>query len=372
MANFDENDPSLKKHFELAGIVDDPPAGSDTQTATDSGDQGGAETTAGPDTQAATTTADKQEATGRDILTGEQSKPAEQNKPGGAADSKTEQGQAPKGQESAPSKDLKLTDGSIVKGGAERRWYERYESRGHELTLAKNQINNFNQQLANKDKELNDFRTAAQAVGLENPTVMSDAVRLYKDLASDPVNTVTKLLAELKKAGHNIDGLGSNLDAALIKELNQKIDNPSSVQGKTQEELQQEQIVEDAKTEVSNFFQAFPDARLHDRVLGRIIAEHPDTPLSEAYGRLKLLAQEQGLDWSRDLEVQMQERAAAGKGQQTQTAVVPPKPMIGGKGADVIVDTAQDFDPTKVVTQSDSIEDAIIAGMRDAGIEYRR
>lgn len=349
----------MDHHFEAAGIKDDPTdnQGNETQSGTENNDTQQVEKTVGdiivennelqPDDQKKTSQ-------------GEQQASGEQNKQGSQTDSTNKPGEEKKGQSAAGPGDLTLSDGSVVKAGAERRWYNEAQTfRTMNISL-KDQINTANQKATNLQNKLTAFEDAAKAVGVADPTDMSAALRLYKDMQSQPIETLKKLLAEAKANGYTIDGIGANVDTAAISRI---IDEKLP---KTSEEDKQQgtQVDQEALAEVTNFLNLYPDAILHEQHIAALIEQHPNTPLVEAYLALKNSVEAKGFDWSKPLGPQIE--AAKQQGNQGQTQTQNQKPMIEGNGG--VQTKVVEHDAKAIHKQADSLEDAIRSALKENGI----
>lgn len=359
----DDFDKMMNKHFDAAGIEEDAaPQGEQQQQQ-----QQQEPSQEKPD--AIAETIDKSiGAEGKSVeqsgteKTGGSEQPAsgKQDQPSGGADGKPEQGKKPEGQAAGNPNDLTLQDGTIVKAGAERRWYETARvSRQNEANIRRD-MNTLQSKYDDLVKKNEAFEAAAAQVGVADPTEMQAALRLYKDLRTDPQGTMKQLLVDMKQLGHNVDGIGASVDTqAIIQLLNQHLPQKTAVETEqnTQNEIQ---------TEVANFFRDYPDARLHENVIALVLANHPEASLTDAYLAVKTQALEQGFDWTKDLAPQVEARkVAAGQQQQQGTQQQQQKPIVDGRALN---GNATQHDSTKHITQADDFGDAIRAGMRDAGM----
>jgi hypothetical protein len=236
----------MDKHFEAAGI-----AAEETQTTSASSETtSGTDTQGGTSTQSAPSTPDKIEGeAGKDSL-------------GGKVDSAKKPGTKEDGKGTNPTDDLKpgdikLTDGTVVRAGAERRHFENARMYRAESIDLKNQLNTSNQKFQTLEGRYNELKSTVAQIGVEDPAQLSSAVRLYKDLARDPKGTVTKLLAELKGMGHTFDGIGGQIDTAAIQQMLDRKLQTSENTGQ-QQQSPQEADAEIAR-EVQSFVQQFPE-----------------------------------------------------------------------------------------------------------------
>lgn len=359
----DQFDANMEKHFRLAGIEEDPKTDDEQQKSSDTSSDAPA-ADAGSTELKLTPESEKKPEGDKELV-----KP-DADSQGSGPDGKQEQGKEEKGKKPGTPKagenDLTLPDGSIVKAGQERRWYHTAEINKHEATQLKATLNTTTQKWEADKVKLAAYEDAAKAVGVADPTDMSMAIRLYRDLTSDPVKTMTNLLADLKAKGYNFDSIGGKVDTAAIQlMLNQK-QEPSVDSAK---ELQTRIATESAQ-EAQQFLQSNPDAVIHEPMIAAIVAKqaelgHPVTP-ADAYFELRRAAASHGFDWTKALQPQIDAKQA-----EVLTLQTKPKPLVQGRG--VVGDaSAVEHDVKKLGGQADSMEEAVLAGMRDAGINYTR
>lgn len=362
----DQFDEIMNKHFEAAGIKEDQPAVEENAEQNNQVEANKEEKTsdafeAAIDRASGEGKQSEPEKNEQSAKEGEQPAGDKQDKPGDGNDGKPQQGKKEEGQSVGNPNDLTLQDGTVVKAGAERRWYETARIRAQEASQAKQEANTWKQKYETAQTRLTAMQEAAQQVGVEDPTQMQAAIRLYRDLRNDPVAVVKQLLVDIKGAGYSIDGIGSGVDTqALLNAINQL----KPAQTATTVEQRQEQILEDVKEKVQTFFKDNPDAVLHEGVIAAVLEKHPDATLEDAYLAVKTQAIEQGFDWSKPLGPQVEARKQQQTQQQPTQTQNQNKPIVEGK---VLNGNAVDHDPNKTV-QADSFEDAIRAGMRDAGL----
>lgn len=351
MAEFELDD----KHLAAAGIetdTGDANANDQQVSQTDTATQGGSDTV----TQSTTQQTDKVEgAVGKDSLSG---------KPDGG----TQQGKEKQGQGAADPElktgDIRLQDGTIVRAGAERRHYENARLFKQESTQLKNDLNTANQRYNTLQEKYSTLETTVKQIGMEDATQVASAVRLYKDLGSNPVQTVTKLLAELKAAGHTFDGIGGAVDTLAIQHaLDARL--PPANQGPTPEQLQR-QAQEDGAREAQEFLTNFPDAMMHEDTIANIVqaefAAGREPNLRDVYFKLRQSVIQHGLDWSQPLAPQIAARKAAPQ--------PTPKPIVNGRGA-VVEGHSENIDPFKSAS-GDTKDSIILAAMKEGGYNYAR
>lgn len=290
---------------------------------------------------------------------GSQSEPVLGDKQRSKPDSGKQQGKKEEGQNPPGPKDLTLSDGTVVKAGTERRWYDNWQLALQKHGEAARQLNTTTQQLSQLQERVKGYETSLQAISALPPEQVTAATRLYSDLSRDVVGTLTKLLAEAKAAGHNIDGIGGAVDTAAIQRMLQNQNTPRSEnQGLTQEQINQQ-----ADAEVGEFFARFPDAVQHEQIIANIVSRHPDVPLADIYFKLKQDVINKGLDWTQPLAPQIQARTQQQQPQQQQQA-----PMLNGRAAPALVEEKMTYTPAA----GETFDDIIKASMADAGYPVSR
>ena len=339
-----EDTPAMEKVFAAAGIEPD-----ENQNAGENNDTQTGTSTESGDTDKAKTS-EEQGAAGQDSLS---SKPDSGKKPGDKTEEKKVTGNP---------NDLTLPDGSVVKAGAERRHYETAQLAKQNERAVRNDLTR--EQTAHNElkTKYNSVVETVKQIGLEDPAAVSSAVRLYKDLSSDPIGTMTKLLAELKAKGHTFDGIGSAVDTAAITSLIDarlpaKVESTEELQHKTNSEIDHE---------VNQFLEDFPDAITQEvhiaALIDRAAAQGQVLPLRDAYTMLRNQVIKDGLDWSKPLGPQIEARKAT---QQAQTQTQQQERVSGRGGVNAGVsqtDPALSFIPER--DDSDSI---VRAAMKEQG-----
>lgn len=353
MADFED---IMDKHFVNAGISADEKS-DDTQSASENSN--------------ATVEQSKAEDKGIDLsksLPDEQEngqQTVESKKPGadgkdsqsGSVNSEQKSGKEAEGKDVVNPGDLKLQDGTIVRAGRERRWYEEQRVARVENTSLKSEINTYRQKYEALEIKNKAYEEAAAKLGVADPIEAGRAMRLYKDLRDDPAATMKQLLIDLKSQGITLEGIGPAVDtAAILEAINQKL-KPASEEPKEE--------VDPVAEEVTTFLTNFPDARLHEPLIAAVLEANPNISLSDAYLQVKTSALEEGYDWSKDLMPQYEAkiRSQGNQQQNEQKPIVNGKPMIAVEGLE--------HDPLKSVSQGDDWESIIKGGMKEAGLKFQ-
>jgi hypothetical protein len=262
----------------------------------------------------------------------------------------------------AGAKDLKLQDGTVVKGGAERRFFEQREIARSQLAEVQKDFGN----LQNEHKALQDKFTALenstkQLHGVDAKT-LSVGAKIVGDLQRDPVGALKKLLAEVAAQGYNVEDLGVGVDtAAITRLLEERL--PQQKTEKTDVELEQE-----ATAEVTQFYSAFPDARPHDKLLAAVLRDHPELDLRSAYYAVKSGFADKGYDWSLSLEDNLKATASGDGNNQSDGNNNNPnqqKPLPNGGNA---ANAEFKLNDTAVADDNMDTGDIVKQAMREAGM----
>jgi hypothetical protein len=314
----DENDPIMKHHFANAGIDDASPTeesgdNTDAPSSNDTSPQSGE---------------DSSTPQGQDSVGGEQGADTVSSDSSGN-DRTKKQGKEEKGKVTGNPGDLRDGSGNVIaRAGPERRFYEQLQTSRQQIQALERREQAAIQRSTSLEQQLQVAQTSIQAFGAQDAVSASNALRLYQDLKTNPVNAITNLIAELKAAGHNIDGIGSAVDTAAIQRM---IAANSGNSGQQRQGPSQQEIDQQAEQEVATFFATYPDAVTHDEILADIVTKNPNLSIETAYFQLKNAAIERGLDFSRPLQPQIQAQVAARGGQQNQQQGQR-TPMLNGRG----------------------------------------
>lgn len=368
-------DLNMDKHFEYAGVdagdTSDSASVASTVDTTNEGSTDGIDVTGGDSAEGEKPKLEGQDASKED----KKQEAAAKDRDSGKPDGDKKQGEEKKeGQGASSAGDLTLQDGTVIKAGAERRWYDAARVARQETVATKNQLNTINQKYQTLEARHNTLVETTKQIGLEDATQVQASVRLYKDLNRDPVGTVTKLLAELRGLGHNVDGIGGAVDNAVLQSLNQRISQLSEGGNQEQQQQQvQQQQEQEIQAEVNQFVATFPDAITHEEMISQVVeadaAKGISTSLQDAYFRLKQSAIAQGYDWSQPLGPQVDARRNANQSQQQQQN---PAPRPNGRPG-VVAETVENINPVKN-SNNDSLDtdSIIVAAMRENGLNYQR
>lgn len=305
------------------------------------------------------------------------------NSTSGTSDDPSQQGAADKSKDPeiteaarklAGAKDLTLKgqgpNGSdlIVKGGAERRFYEQRETARQQLRAEQEEHARTRAQIEELQREAESLRAASASFNGVDPRELAIGARIVQDLQRDPVGTLRKLLTETAAQGIDINDLGASIDTnAVMRRLDELAPKETAT------EKTDEQLTRDAQAEVDNFYRTFPDAKLHDPLLARVLQDHPSLSLREAYFELKNGFIEKGFDFNLSLEDNLkamgQSDLNANSGEQQgnnqQTSDNQRKPMPQGRGS--AGEGEFKLNDTSVASDDMDTGDIVKEAMREAG-----
>jgi hypothetical protein len=259
--------------------------------------------------------------------------------------------------EVAKAGDLTLDDGTIVRSGKERRFYENMRIARDQASSWENKAKTHEQTIAQLQTQVQTHQQSLNAIGAANPQEVSDSLRLMKDLRSNPTGTLQTLLAELAASGVDLSSIVTGLDMkAMSAMLDQRIPQQ-------QQQQQQADPVKEAENEARDFATAHPDALLHQDIIVSLAKNNPNMKLEQLYWELRKSVADNGYDWSQPLGPQHAARNPQ-SGQQQQR-----KPMPNGSGGTGFQDAGEVM-KNKVGSDDDSIDAIVRSAMKETG--YRQ
>lgn len=193
------------------------------------------------------------------------------------------------------------------------------------------------------------------------------AVKLYNSYRSNPEATLKYILTEAQANGMDLSKVlgdkANGLDMGSIKTLIQSELKPilEPLKANNDRQARIKQIEEEADRQTQAFFEEFPDAAPHERVLADIMVQSNAKP-EVAYFRLKEWAQKNGLDWSRDLGQQMAARKKNGSDDSRQER----RPLPQGRQQRQIESDNSDKDAS--FGANARTDDIVRQAMREAGM----
>lgn len=348
----------MEEHFRNAGVeVENTQDESGTEGATDN------------QTEAGTVSPDQvQGDAGKDNTSGANDKSVKsEQKPEGQSADPAKPGQQQQQQPQLKQGDIQLQDGTVIRAGQERRWYDQMNVARQQRQAALNDLNTTNQKFANLQTKYEALETSMKQLGLAAPEEATAALGLYRDLQRDVVGTLTKLLAEAKAKGYTVDGIGSHVDTRAINDLLDRRLKPSETE---QQKANQERIAQEVEQELQAFIRDYPDALIHEAFIAKIVEQEAarGRPISmrDAMFALKEKVIADGFDWSQALAPQIDARQRGQQQQQQQQQQQMPRTpgRLPGGGA-----ASEDLRPSDVIVpENDSSEAIIRAAMKENGL----
>ena len=276
--------------------------------------------------------------------------------PNGNTQQQSKQEGKKEGKQGGNPGDLTLPNGQVVRAGAERRFYESMNTAKQERDHYKTQLATATTQLQTITQNYQNLSQQVQQTYQMEPERLVSATKLYSDMRSDPVGTMTKLLAELGSAGYNIATLVPGVNAQLTEKLGQINRGQLEQQQQAPNEAQLDQQIEQ---EVASFYGSYPDARIHDDLIAQGLQQNPNATLAEVYFQLKQAFIERGLDWTRPLAEQVSNQQQQPTQQQQQ-----PMPPNGRANGNNVIPANR----VSVASETADTGDIVREAMREAGL----
>lgn len=253
----------------------------------------------------------------------------------------------------------------VIKGGAERRFYEQRNIAVQRAEAAEARATRIENELVRAQQQIETVQNSIREVNGLPPDRVAGAVRLYSDLQRDPSGTLKKLLAEAVAMGHTVEGIQTGVDSlALQRMLDERLANLGA--NNNQGQQSDEALQREAEVEVAEFFRQHADARPHEQVIAAVLRDHPDLSLEAAYFQLRDAFAQRGYDWSRTLDENVREQAAANGGQsQEQPHNNGTKKPVPTGGGSIEPDNKSE---TVVMSENADTGDIVRAAMREAGM----
>lgn len=271
---------------------------------------------------------------------------------------------------------LTLPDGKVILAGSHRRLYEdglRHKTQAEQLGDVLRRVQNeivpsYDRQIQTLTAQVQAYQQAANVhtqYGV-SPEETVQAVKLAAAWKANPLETLKYLLAEAAAAGHNIEGMGSSVDTmAISRMIEQKIAPLTADRERAQRE---QQIATESASAANAFFGKFPDAKIHESLIAKLITDNPNLSPESAYYELRLSAQQKGLDWNKPLLEQMHSQRQSQQSVQQQQVQQPQQqtqaPMPNGRPNAQQVAT----NVPNVASEYDTMGDIVRQAMRDAGM----
>jgi hypothetical protein len=201
----------------------------------------------------------------------------------------------------------KTTGNVIAQAGADRKSFERMLPIINNATLE-----------ADKYKGMYESATKANTVAASlglTPEEFSIGGRIMAQWKADPKKALAFMLKEAQNNGVDVSDLGVAGGGGMsreeirnaIKEVAEEVVKPFGfITEERQQQIEHREAMEQANGVIEEFYGSFPDAKVHEESLAKIMGARPNTSLNEAYLILKNHALENKLDWTKDLVPQLQ------------------------------------------------------------------
>lgn len=218
--------------------------------------------------------------------------------------SKSEEQSSNRSKRTNNSQDLVDADGNIIaKAGAERRFYEENVKLKQQKADFDNRIlpqikQNYNAMMA-KVNAYEETYKAMQASDM-TPEDISLGIELVRQWRKSPEETLKFLLTQAKSYGINIEGHTSGIDVAAISQMMDQKLQPF-VQER-ENAIRQQEVLANAQKMQKDFYQRYPDAKIHNKELAFLYRKNPNASLDAVYWQLRNHYAENGYDFNTPLE----------------------------------------------------------------------
>lgn len=195
------------------------------------------------------------------------------------------------------------------------------------------------------------------------PTEQLQSMQIMAAFKRDPSSLINYLVDKAHAAGHNVS-IGNSAAPITPAAIGEMIKAQLAPVTREVDSRNMEQALRtEAETEVNQFFDEYPDARVHEDTLSKMIEKAPELSLHKALYKLREFYAAKGLDWNTPINVLEQQAL------QTPTQPrVDTKPMNVRGGTGVIRDNPAP-DTGKVAPVTTSYRDIIRNEMRLAGLD---
>jgi predicted metal-dependent hydrolase len=193
----------------------------------------------------------------------------------------------------------------VAKSGAERRLWENARTIQAEADRLRGRETELTQQLQRVQQETQALNGLPQRFGLSGDDVQM-GLQLMAGFKSDPVGTIKQLLTQARAAGHNIEGVGGNVDTAAISAMIDAKLAPFTQDRETQAQNAEQDRA--ARESYNAFLRDHEFASVHEATIAQLLERNPKLSPEVAYLQLELWATKNQLDFSQPLAPQLQAR----------------------------------------------------------------
>lgn len=262
-----------------------------------------------------------------------------------------------------------ITGRVVAHGGIERRIYENAQRHERENNDLRRQL----QQATQAQTSNNQVLSAITTHGVSERDALS-AIQLVSQFRRDPVGVLTALVSEVKAAGHNIpflaEGVSPGIDVnAIVTALRNELSPITSRFAQEQATRQQEaERVQQGEQMISSFLNEFPEAQANLGTIAAMMERDPTLTLHSAFVRMTTWASQNGLDYTRPINDQIEQRRNNNNNQRGTPPQQPNQPPISGRQTQSVGQTpSQPIDNAGMFDPSESWRDIIANVVRSSG-----
>ena len=259
----------------------------------------------------------------------------------------------------------------VAKAGNERFFFEIARNTSGYVQKAVKQLEGMQLDLQQANSKLQAYdalHTETKNAGL-SVAEHHEAVKLMKAFKDNPKATLKYMLTEAASNGIDLNevfGEGSNFQTGAIEALIDKKLAPLTQQQQTQQQI--DQINDEAARTAQNFLNRYPDAKVHEPVLAKMLTDNPNLGLVDAYYTLREYASSNGLDWTQPLVEQINKQQQQPAPQQ-QNPQPQRKPMLSGHNTQTVQVGKQEAQNNSMGATART-DDIVREAMKDAGINF--
>lgn len=200
-----------------------------------------------------------------------------------------------KGPKQAKPQDLVDEKGNVIAtGGRERRFYETAQREKVRADKLDTQLRDLQTKIGAYEK--------SNAIGTQlglSPQELVTGANLMASLKADPVAAVKYMLTQVQAAGHNIEGIGGGVDMKALRSMLSEALQP--ITQEREGKLAEERARQEASEVYTDFITRYPDARVHEATLARLLEQDGKLSPEAAYYKLRSFYSERGLDFTKPL-----------------------------------------------------------------------
>lgn len=230
-------------------------------------------------------------------------------------------------------------DGTIIaRAGAEARHFSRTQQAENGIRQRDERIRTLEQQL----QQTQQMNAEPQRLGLDHED-MRVGLPIIREFKQNPVGAAKKLVEMVVGMGYNVtDILGKDAQNAVeVGGIKQMIEEQLAPLRQMQQERQRQEVDAQrragAERELQRFFDTNEHADLHLPAISRLIDARPDMTPESAYYEIKLFAANNGLDFSKPLQPQIDAIAGSNQRRGNEDGEINPqqrRPVPNGYGGD--------------------------------------